>query len=45
MTLAAVVTTQIGNLFAQRTERQSFFRTPLFNNRLIWIGIAIRSWC
>ncbi len=40
MALAAVVTTQIGNLFAQRTERASFFRTPLFNNRLIWVGIA-----
>jgi len=40
MTLASVVTTQIGNLFAQRTERQSFFRTPLFRNRLIWFGIA-----
>ncbi|HOS80622.1 MAG TPA: cation-translocating P-type ATPase C-terminal domain-containing protein, partial [Anaerolineae bacterium] len=35
-----VVTTQIGNLFAQRTEQRSFFRTPLFNNRLLWIGIA-----
>jgi potassium/sodium efflux P-type ATPase len=40
MALAAVVTTQIGNLFAQRTERTSFFRTPLFSNRLIWVGIA-----
>ncbi len=40
MALASVVVTQIGNLFAQRTERQSFFRTPLFNNRLIWIGIV-----
>jgi len=40
MALAAVVTTQIGNLFAQRTERVSFFRTPLLNNRLLWIGIA-----
>jgi len=40
MALAAVVTTQIGNLFAQRTEQRSFFRTPLFNNRLLWIGIA-----
>ncbi|MDD1670984.1 MAG: cation-transporting P-type ATPase, partial [Methanomicrobiales archaeon] len=40
MALAAVVTTQIGNLFAQRTERESFFRTPLFNNRFLWIGIV-----
>jgi Ca2+-transporting ATPase len=40
MALGAVVATQIGNLFAQRSERASFFRTPLFNNRLIWVGIA-----
>lgn len=40
MALAAVVTSQIGNLFAQRSERISFFRLPLFNNRLIWVGIA-----
>ena len=40
MTLAAVVATQIGNLFAQRTERLSVFRIGLFSNRLIWIGIA-----
>jgi magnesium-transporting ATPase (P-type) len=40
MALGAVVTTQIGNLFAQRTDRISFFRTPLFGNRLIWVGIA-----
>ena len=40
MALGAVVTTQIGNLFAERTERRSFFRNPLFNNKLIWVGIA-----
>ncbi|MCS7289406.1 MAG: cation-transporting P-type ATPase [Roseiflexus sp.] len=40
MALAAVVTTQIGNLFAQRSERLSFLRLPLMSNRLIWIGIA-----
>lgn len=40
MALAAVVTTQIGNLFAQRSERLSFLRLPLAGNRLIWIGIA-----
>ncbi len=39
MALAAVVTTQIGNLFAQRAERTSAFRIPLFNNRMIWVGI------
>lgn len=40
MALGVVVTTQIGNLFAQRTERVSFFRTKLFKNPLIWAGIA-----
>jgi len=40
MTLAAVVTTQIGNLFAQRTERTSIVKIGLFSNRLIWVGIA-----
>ena len=40
MTLAAIVTTQIGNLFAQRTERRSFFYTDLFSNRLIWVGVV-----
>ncbi|MHC1743371.1 MAG: cation-translocating P-type ATPase [Syntrophobacteraceae bacterium] len=39
MALACVVTTQIGNLFAQRTERTSVFRIGLFSNRLLWIGI------
>lgn len=41
MTLAAVVTTQIGNVFTQRTERESILRVSLFNNRLLWIGIAV----
>lgn len=40
MALAAVVCTQIGNVFTQRSERVSFFKMPLFNNRLLWIGIA-----
>jgi Ca2+-transporting ATPase len=39
MALAAVVMTQIGNLFAQRSEKVSIFKIPLFNNRMIWIGI------
>jgi len=39
MALAAVVFTQIGNLFAQRATRRSIFKTPLFNNKLIWYGI------
>jgi potassium/sodium efflux P-type ATPase len=40
MALAAVVCTQIGNVFTQRSERVSFFKLPLFNNRLLWIGVA-----
>jgi P-type Ca2+ transporter type 2C len=39
MTLAAIVTTQIGNLFAHRTESSSVFRRGLGRNRLVWIGI------
>nr|MBC7245845.1 cation-transporting P-type ATPase [Chloroflexota bacterium] len=39
MALAAVVTTQIGNLFAQRSERISTFRVSPWNNRLLWVGI------
>jgi magnesium-transporting ATPase (P-type) len=41
MTLAAIVTTQIGNLFAQRTERRSFLEVEMSSNRLIWAGIAV----
>jgi magnesium-transporting ATPase (P-type) len=40
MSLAAIVATQIGNLFAQRTEQGAFLRTNPWPNRLIWIGIA-----
>jgi calcium-translocating P-type ATPase len=40
MTLAAIVTTQIGNLFAQRTEELSLGRAGLSANPLIWAGIA-----
>jgi P-type Ca2+ transporter type 2C len=39
LALASVVFTQIGAVFTQRTERTSIFKLPLFNNRLIWIGI------
>ncbi len=41
MTLAAIVTTQIGNLFAQRTEVRSFLKVGMFSNPLIWVGIAV----
>jgi magnesium-transporting ATPase (P-type) len=40
MALGAVVATQIGNLFAQRTERTSVFKIGWFSNRMVWIGIA-----
>jgi magnesium-transporting ATPase (P-type) len=40
MALACVVTTQIGNLFAQRTERASSLGVPAFGNRLLWLGVA-----
>jgi magnesium-transporting ATPase (P-type) len=40
MALAAVVTTQIGNVLAQRTERSSIVEIGLFSNRFIWVGIA-----
>jgi len=40
MSLGVVVTTQIGNLFAHRTERMSAFRISWFSNRMVWIGIG-----
>lgn len=41
MTLAAIVATQIGNLFAQRTEETSILTLGPGRNRLVWIGIAV----
>jgi P-type Ca2+ transporter type 2C len=38
--LAAVVTTQIGNLFAHRTDLRSVFEVGLRSNPLAWVGIA-----
>lgn len=40
MALAAVVTTQIGNLLGRRTDRSSLFSVGLFTNTMIWVGIA-----
>jgi magnesium-transporting ATPase (P-type) len=40
MTLASIGTTQIGNLFAQRTEHTSVFWISPFSNHLVWVGIA-----
>jgi len=44
MTLASIVMTQVGNLFAHRTDRISILRLGrqrLLGNRLIWVGIAV----
>jgi len=41
MTLGAIVACQVGNLFAQRTERSSIFSMSLFTNRMIWVGITV----
>jgi P-type Ca2+ transporter type 2C len=38
--LAAVVTTQIGNLFAHRSERASIRTIGWTTNRLAWLGVA-----
>jgi Ca2+-transporting ATPase len=40
MALAAVVMSQIGNLFAQRAEHTPLRQIRLFDNRLVWAGIA-----
>ena len=39
MALAAVVVTQIGNVFTQRAGYRSILKVPLFSNKLVWIGI------
>ncbi|MDP2157151.1 MAG: cation-transporting P-type ATPase, partial [Nitrospirota bacterium] len=38
--LTAIIITQIGNVFACRTSRESVFSIGIFSNRLIFIGIA-----
>ena len=40
MTHVSVVTTQIGNAFAQRTNRESVFRVGFFSNKYLLWGIA-----
>jgi magnesium-transporting ATPase (P-type) len=40
MAVAAVVFSQIGNLFTMRSSTRSVFKTPLFTNPMIWVGIA-----
>lgn len=40
MSLAGIVATQIGNVLACRTERESVFKVGFFKNKLILLGIA-----
>jgi magnesium-transporting ATPase (P-type) len=40
MSLAGIVATQMGNVMACRTDRESVFRTGLFANKLVLWGIA-----
>jgi Ca2+-transporting ATPase len=40
MSLAGIVASQIGNVFACRTERESVFSAGLFANRLVLWGVA-----
>jgi potassium/sodium efflux P-type ATPase len=40
MTLAGVVATQVGAVFACRTEINSIFKTGFFTNRLVVIGVG-----
>lgn len=41
MTHTGIITTQIGNGFACRTERISVFKIGIFKNRFLLIGIAV----
>ena len=40
MSFAGIVASQIGNVYACRTERSSIFQTGIFTNRLVIIGIV-----
>ncbi len=40
MTLTGIVASQIGNVFACRTERESVFRAGFFGNKLVLWGVA-----
>ncbi|MBI5047411.1 MAG: HAD-IC family P-type ATPase [Deltaproteobacteria bacterium] len=41
ISLAGIVTSQIGNVFACRTEKESIFSVGFFNNRLVLFGVAV----
>jgi magnesium-transporting ATPase (P-type) len=40
MTFAGIVATQVGNVFACRTDRESVFRAGFFGNPYVFVGIA-----
>jgi len=40
VTLGSIVFSQVGNLMACRSDRQSVFRMPAFANGLLWLGMA-----
>ncbi len=40
MTFAGIVTGQVGNVLACRTNKQSIFKTNIKRNKWIWVGIA-----
>ena len=41
MSLAGIVASQIGNVFACRAERESVFSVGFFKNRLVLFGILV----
>jgi magnesium-transporting ATPase (P-type) len=41
MCLVGIIATQIGNVFACRTERESVFRIGFLSNRLVLLGILV----
>jgi len=41
MSLAGIVASQIGNVFACRTERESVFKAGLLKNRFVFLGIMV----
>ncbi len=40
MSLAGIIATQIGNVFACKTEKESLFKVGFLSNRLVLLGIA-----
>lgn len=41
MTLAGIVACQVGNVFCNRTHRQSVFKVGFFKNKLVLIGVLV----